>query len=86
MKFNLDDVRDRFHEAGRERDDIAARAEPLRQQRNDLRQQMDTLRVQAKAIGEQIKAIEQPIYELDNERSMLSRILKRKVGAPKEVI
>lgn len=79
---SLDDqMRSRFHAAGREKDALLAQTAAKRAQAQSLSEQADALYAQAKAIIAEVKVVEAPIYDLDNERGRLSRALAGKTGA-----
>lgn len=74
-----DDMRARFHELGRQREDILARSMPMREERDRLAQ---AARAQELALNAQIKEIEASLYSIDVERGRLSRALRDDPASP----
>lgn len=81
MQFSHDSMRQRFHEAGAEKDAILSQSAPLRAQEDQIRSQIDVLRNQLLGIVAQRKNVEAPIYDLDQERAVIARSLGGKTGA-----
>ncbi len=78
---NLDDqMRARFHQAGREKDGILAQTAAQRAEADALTAQADAIYAKAKEILAMVKETEAPIYDLDNERGRLARALAGKTG------
>jgi uncharacterized coiled-coil DUF342 family protein len=77
-----DQMRARFHQAGREKDAILAQTAAQRAEADAITAQADELYARAKAIFAKVKEAEAPIIELDNERGRLARALNGKTGTP----
>lgn len=82
LAFNKEDMRAQFHQLGAEREKIREASAPLRAQRDALREQQAALREQIKAIDAQVREIEMPMFEIDNDRAMIARVLGRRTGTP----
>lgn len=81
MAFTHDSMRERFHEAGREKEAILARSTPVRSREAALRAQIAELEASLRQLVAERKAIEAPIAGLDNERGVLARALGGQTGA-----
>lgn len=80
--MNEEQLRARFWKITSDKDEIVAQAAPLRAEYEKLRQEEAALQARQKAIADQFKVIEAPLFEIDMERSRLSRSLGGKVGQP----
>lgn len=80
MSFDPATMRARFHELGKQRDDIATRAKPIRDRYDVLVQQQEALRLQIRPLLDQIKAIEKPLFDIEQERAALTRALAGRTG------
>lgn len=76
------EMRARFHELGRMRDEAAAKAKPLRDEYEAMRVQECALRDKMAPVVARLKEAEAPLFEIDQERGALSRALNGKTGAP----
>ena len=77
--FDPGTMRKRFHELGAQREEILARSAPLRAKREEAVAAYESV---VKPLEAQIKEAEKGLYELDNERGMISRALGGKTGNP----
>lgn len=77
--FDTATMQKRFHDLGRQREDILAKSGPLRSERDKVLADIDA---RVKALETEIKALERPLYEIDRERAFIARALNGKTGAP----
>lgn len=80
--MNPEEMRAKFHTLGRQREEIAAKAAPVRAKYDVLRDQECKLRDQMKPVIAELRQIEEPLFGIDNERAMLARALNGKTGVP----
>lgn len=80
--INPEDMRRRFHELGRTRDEAAAKAAPIRARYEALLTQVGQLQLQMRPILDELQAIEAPLFEIDSERAAIVRYLKGNTGEP----
>lgn len=80
MKFDLDTMRARFHEAGREKDAIISAVAPTRSHYEQLAEAINALRAEQAQVAAQLRELEAPLVELDRERSFLVKALGGKTG------
>lgn len=78
MSFDPDTMRKRFHELNAKREAILAVSTPLRDKRNEA---VATYESVVKPLEAQIKQAEACLYEIDQERAVISRALRGKTGA-----
>lgn len=77
-----DEMRARFHDLGKQRDQIIAKAAPIRAEFESLRKKQDEIGEQMKPVIQRMKEAESPLYAIDVERAQISRALNGKTGAP----
>lgn len=77
MDFNPDNMRTRFRELGEQRAAILAKSEPKREKRDGI---VSKARDQEAALNAEIREIEEGLFEIDNERAMISRALAGRTG------
>lgn len=80
MKFDIDAMRARFHEAGREKEEIMATVAPVRERYESIASQINALKVEQSNVAAELRTLEAPIVELDRERSFLVKALGGKTG------
>lgn len=78
--MNPDEMRARFHALGKQRAEIEAKAAPVRLQYNALRDEAEALRLKMRPMIDELKSIEKPLYDIDQERSMITRALGGRTG------
>lgn len=81
-KFDPTTLRARFAELSTQRETIVAAAAPLREKRDAL---VNKAREDEKAINAEIRKAEAGLFELDQERAMISRALGGKTSDPDAV-
>lgn len=77
MDLNPDNLRTRFAELGEQREDILAISGPLREQRDVI---AGKAQVSMAALDERIRAAEDGLFDIDQERALISRALGGKTG------
>lgn len=80
--FDQTTMRARFHELGAKRADIAARAKAPRDRYEALMAQRAAIDQQIRPVLDELKAIEAPLFDIDQERAMISRALGGRTGEP----
>ena len=78
MSFDPDTMRKRFHELNTKREAILAVSAPLRAKRDEAVAAYESV---ARPLEAQIKQAEAGLFEIDQERAMISRALRGKTGA-----
>ena len=73
--FNPEEMRKRFHELGRQRQEIVARAAPVRSQYETKLAAVEAAKLAARPVLDELKAIEGPLFDIDQERATISRAL-----------
>ena len=81
MDFSEKALRKAFAEKTAKRDEIRAKATPLRERRDKI---VNKAREEEVALNKEIAQIEKPLFDLDMEISSLSRALSGKTGTPAE--
>lgn len=81
MANTQDLLRQRFAEACAERDVIAAKVAPLREQRDGIIAKAEAAAAKADPVTAQIKELEGPLFDLHNEIATISRALGGKTAA-----
>ncbi|MGE0629649.1 MAG: hypothetical protein AB7O43_17710 [Hyphomicrobiaceae bacterium] len=78
------EMRARFHDLGRRRQEITAKTTPLREEYSRLAEQQRAIKAQMAEVARRRKQIEadEKLFEIDQERAAISRSLKGKTGAP----
>lgn len=82
MALDPQGMRARFHELGKQRDQVVSAAAAKRAEFEALRAQEHEIRQKQAPIIEQLRQIEAPLYEIDTERAALARALNGKTGEP----
>ena len=77
MDLNPDNLRTRFAELGEQRDDILAASGPLRDQRDAVARDAQE---KMAALDGRIRAAEDGLFDIDQERALISRALGGKTG------
>lgn len=77
MDLNPDNLRARFTELGEQRADILAASGPLRDQRDDIAR---NAQASMAALDARIHAAEDGLFDIDQERALISRALGGKTG------
>lgn len=75
--FDPDSMRKRFSELGAKREAILAECTGIEAQRDKL---IADHAAAVKPLEARLKAIKAPLYDLDQERAVIARALKGKVG------
>ena len=78
--INQDEMRARFHALGKQRAEIDAKAEPVRSRYNTIRDEAEALRLKMRPLLDELQAIEKPLFDIDQERSMITRALAGRTG------
>lgn len=77
--FNPDVMRERFHELGRLREDILAQTKPMREARDAA---FAVAEAEWTTKSAEIRALEATLFDMDNERAVISRALAGATGEP----
>lgn len=77
-----DEMRAKFHALGRQRIEILAKSTQVRAEYDQLRDQECKLREQMRPVSDKLRELEAPLFDIDNERGMISRALNGKTGEP----
>lgn len=80
--FDPETMRKRFHELGRQRDEVLAKAKPIRDRYDAMRAEECALRDRMKPLIDEMKAAEAPLFDIDRERGIIAKALNGKTGAP----
>lgn len=80
--LNPTDMRARFHALGKQRDEIIAKAKPIRDRYDAMRAEETALRQRMAPVIEEMKAAEAPLFDIDTERAMIAKALSGKTGEP----
>lgn len=80
--FNPDEMRQRFHALGRQRQEIIARAAPVRERYEVKAAAIEAAKTEARPLLDELKAIEAPLYDIEQERATISRALGHRTGEP----
>lgn len=82
LNLNPDDLRKRFHELGSERERVIAAAKPKREAYEAILAQSEAIKQQLRKALDELKPLEQPIFGIDQERALISRVLGHRTGEP----
>lgn len=77
MTYSPDVMRARFRELGQKRSQMLAESAPLRARRDKL---LNDAKAKARALDAEIAKAEAGLFDLDQERALISRALGHKTG------
>lgn len=80
--FDQATMRKRFHELGRTREEILKQTAPKEKALDALTKEAEAINTRVKAAAADLKAARAPLFEIDNERAMIVRMLKGATGEP----
>lgn len=80
--FDHATMRKRFHELGRVRDELLRQTAPKEAALDALRREEAAIAERVKAAAADLKAARAPLFDIDNERATISRVLKGQTGEP----